>query len=574
MSFFAWGLRSDQIFVGLLLSALFAIAWLTAGEWRALGTRRLVWGVSLAALAALALRLFLVSPAIVHGDWQGTLIVQGVLGFPTPSGRAPGTYGANYGQGSFVVLGLLTSLFGKSPQAVLQWNVVFSALTTFPLAFVAARWAGRSSAGLYAAAAWATSPLVARLAHSEDAHVIGLFFAFVAFAFAEFTGVSKRPRLAFAGAIVAALLAAWTRETYYAISPIVLLLVLERRIREHPGTSWFAPIGKLGWALAAGIPSVFIGVRFISSLRQSNIYGMVVGAFIAEPRILFEMALDHPVLDIARLGPLVTFFGVGGLVVLALKSKVRVSALGGFTLMFAMTVGAGLPYLGMSWSFRLPVYAVAIVAAGVGADALVAFVAKRWHHLVSFKARAFTVVSVAVLGLCGSATLENFRPNADFVEYDFLTRVIAGLPRTSMLVTTEDESRYPVEAVAAAYGLRTIMLCDLPTSPDSDAWFVPVGLSAHAYTLSEIVGLNEKGPSGMMPESVRGLIVSLNDRRMGYGAKLIKERPIGMRPEFRKLLTRSTMVTESGPTVRVQDALPFAVFSEHQFELGLYRWSE
>src|SRR5579859_3636394 len=131
-------------------------------------------GVLAAALAALVVRL-LVAPAFVHDGFHGPLIVNGVLAFPSPPGR--GSYGTAYGPGSFVVLGLLSFLTGRSAEGVMLANVLVSSLATLPLAAAASRLSGRPRAGLYAAILWAGSPLVARLARSEDAHLVGLVFA-------------------------------------------------------------------------------------------------------------------------------------------------------------------------------------------------------------------------------------------------------------------------------------------------------------------------------------------------------------------------------------------------------------
>lgn len=114
----------DQAIVSVLLVGLLILVFQLRREWKVAWTRRELLALLLISLGALAFRLLWIKPALIHGDWQGALLVQSVLDFPAPGGLHDGSYGKNYGQGSFITLGLLSLIFGKIPQGVLGSNVL------------------------------------------------------------------------------------------------------------------------------------------------------------------------------------------------------------------------------------------------------------------------------------------------------------------------------------------------------------------------------------------------------------------------------------------------------------------
>lgn len=575
----------DQFFASSLLVFLIAFAlweshsWLR--EWRGLG----LGSVALIALLGLAYRLLLVKPAIVHGDWQGTLIVQGVLDFPEPSGIGDGNYGANYGQGSFIVLGLLSKFLGEDPAGVLRSNVVVSALITFPVAFLGARWGGSRLSGLLAAGIWAGSGLVGRLSHSEDAHLVGLLFGLIALAFAERLK-SRQILLTLLGLCLSALLAAWSRETSYAFAPIALLLFAENLLRErYPIPHKYSPPHKrklfwMWWLLACGIVLALLLFRVLRSYGHTNLYGWLIEDMVRDPMLTVGLIIDHPLFSFRRLSPVVGVFGLIGVVLLGWHRR-RFSIIAGFLLYAVLTLPAGSPYVGMSWSFRLPFYTLAIICAGGALAHGFEWIQNRFVEKPSWLTRpagegAFIALVVAA-GLMGTVTLENLQDNAEFVEYEFFWNATASLPEDSVLITGWLEHRFPIEAVARGRKLSTARLSELPDAPLSENWFFPVGQGAWAYTFSEVAQVSDEEYEHVggerMPVALRPFIISMWDRRQGYGAAYFKERPIGMRPEFKSLLARSELV-EKGPQLLVHDTIPHALFSLRELQVGLYRWVE
>src|SRR5438046_5666516 len=107
------GLRIEQATVVALLAALVAAGGVALargyrrGGWRA--HRPLIAATVALALAALAARLALSRPTFLHADLRGEPLLDWIFLFPQPADSL-----GTIGQGSFVVLGALARLFGRS----------------------------------------------------------------------------------------------------------------------------------------------------------------------------------------------------------------------------------------------------------------------------------------------------------------------------------------------------------------------------------------------------------------------------------------------------------------------------
>lgn len=566
----------DQAIAATLLALLLALTVATLPEWRRVWRRAPRWvalGVCLAALLALVLRMLFVAPALVHSDFQGALVIEGVLGFPQPAGAHNATYGSGYGQGSFVILGLLASLLGRTAETVVACNAALSAFATLPLAFVAARWAGNPSAGLLAAFAWASSALVARLAHSEDAHILAVCIALCAVAYAELTATARRPTLTFAGAVVAALLATWTRESMLTWGPFVLALVVERRWRDRGQGCDLAPLHRWALPLGAALLGVALALRLGRAAGASNVYAWGISALSRDLGFVAALVADHPFFQLRILSAVVGVLGLAGVCLLALRSRVRLAIAVQASGLFVLTLPAGLPSRGVGWSFRLQVYALAVLGVGVAASWLCAAGARRMGRPVGPRLTIAAACAIIVLSLLCKGTVDNIRPDASFVEYTYLRDGVGSLPAPVTLIHSSGESRYTCLAVAERLGLRVVDIHHLPSTPGPGTWVLLEGLSAHAYTMSELAGRSESGPRGIIPESARNFFVAMFDPRTDFGRALVA-RPTQMRPEFRTLIARSTPLGPQGPTVEVSDVIPAGLFDTARFPLRLWRWTQ
>jgi len=118
-------------------------------------------------LLALMLRLLLPSVGLFHDHNHGYRYLEVMMS------TGPHDYRLEYGLGGFGSFRLLLFFLPDSPQSVFALNILFGALTIFPVyAFARSVWASER-AGLFAALAIALLPPHIRLSATEDLYVLG-----------------------------------------------------------------------------------------------------------------------------------------------------------------------------------------------------------------------------------------------------------------------------------------------------------------------------------------------------------------------------------------------------------------
>src|SRR5262249_36787509 len=97
-------------------------------------------------------------------------------------------------------------------------------------------------------------------------------------------------------------------------------------------------------------------------------------AVFGDPNLLYGCLAEHPLFALTRLGPVIPWVGLFGCAVLVGKRGRRITFVIAFLLLFVPSLSATLRAVGVLWSFRLPVYLLAILGVGAG----IAFVEERW----------------------------------------------------------------------------------------------------------------------------------------------------------------------------------------------------
>jgi hypothetical protein len=527
-------------------------------------------GCAVAAAAALVVWPAAVPPAFVHDAFHGPFIVNGVLAFPAPPGR--GAYGAAYGPGSFAVLGLLSFLTGRSAEGVMIANAIVAALATIPVAALAARLSGRPRAGLYASLLWAASPLVARLARSEDAHVVGVAFALTGLWWID-VAATERSRAALWVGVLATAAAVFTRQTFIQLAPIAALLLIERTRRAAPGerlpwSSVIAACAALGGCLLARAAAT-AG----SSDGQEGLIGLAVVA--RHPEWLPGYLAAHPLLSIPRLPVVVPLLLIAGAIDLRRRAQARVTIAVAWCGLFLLMLPSSFPSAGVRWSFRLPSYALSIVIAGAGAAWLQDAWERRRGRPLGAAAGTALVIAALALGAAGTAIRELRAPSAEFIEYRYLRDTIARLPRGVTLIGNAEEGpawRLPGELAARA-GIPVVRPEQLPAIPAPGATYVmPEGLGCQARDAFELAGA-VRAAAHQLPAraEVERLFAIVLDPRTDYGLKAVPH-PVGPRPSCARILAASVPYGPPGPTVALDDSPPTAIFGARALTLRFVEW--
>jgi hypothetical protein len=521
--------------------ALVIVALLALVRWgERLVPREIARGTWVLAGVALVLRMFFVTPAFVHDAFHGPLILNGVLDFPWRPG--PGTYGSGYGPGSFTILGLLSLALGRSAEGVMRANVVVSALATIPLAGAAAHLGKRPRAGLYAAALWAGSPLVARLAHSEDPHIVGIAFALAGIAWAESAAWP---------AAIATGIAVFTRQSFIPFALLGAGMLIERKRRGES-------VARIGWLCGALIAIVIL--RIIATAQSSDGTELIVGLSLVprHPRWLLGFLASHPLFSTPRLSPIVLVLFIAGAIEIARHGRVRISLGLTWLMLFALSLASSFPAVGVRWSFRLPVYTLSMLLAGVGAAWL------EWR--LQPRGRSWLVVAALSASLAATATLENLRPNAEFVEYCYLRDTLKRVRRP--LVANPEAG--PGWRLPRALAER--MRLPIVSAPAPGAIFFD-GLGCHAWDMLELARAEKASPHQLpaRPELERVLSLTLDPERR-YGLDTVPH-PEGTRPDCARLLEEAAPL-DVGPTVTLDDNPPMGIFGQRELTLRFVEWRQ
>ncbi len=273
-----------------------------------------------------------------------------MLSFPTASTRR-----ATYGQGSFVVLGAIAAAVGRSVENVFRANAVIQTGALGFAAGLAAR-AGGPWAALGTLAAGALSPLMLRVAASEDAHNVAVCAGLLGMLWAD--AWRRRPGgLSDAlGILGAAVLCADSRQGMVLWSVAVVLLTGEVRAARRA-----IALGALMLA-----PTVVMRVSDAGDQNSYAIYAL--GPLMCQGPAFWA---NHPLLSEPAAWPLAALAVVGA--VSAWRRRER---------QVIILAGTALAHLAMSWAVvcvhmpreaayqRLGPFALLALLAGYGVSVL------------------------------------------------------------------------------------------------------------------------------------------------------------------------------------------------------------
>lgn len=537
---------------------------------------RLTLGLALIAAALLAYLGIVVEPAFVHPEFYGPELITDILLFPS---RVP--LHREYGAGSFALLRALSAAFGRSAEAVARANEIFAAACTLPIAALAMRWSGRPSAGVYAALAWASSGLVARVGASEDVHLAVTFVALataLAVDIAATTGAWPMLIAAVAGGqIIAA-----SRQSFFAWIPMFLFLWWERSRPTGSGEAGWSPrLRRAGLIALASIPLTTAAILLLRDARYTQIILMVDLLLLKNPREIGSVLADHPVFDVRRLSLLLPLLTALGAAWILRRSPARRSWLVGAALSALLSAPTSWPSPGNRWAFRLPIYALAIIAAGVGATCVEERVLRR----AGPRRRAALVwaigAAITACGLLAPASRESRVPQAELQNYVFLRDTLARLRGEAqiglVLPPNEAKPRNAANALSELLGIRKVEATRAlggPVDPQV-RWYFYRDLACFAWSVPELIlpsGADEAEMTRWILEEEDRLLMLMFRSNEGFGFHRIVHRDWTEHPHCTTLAAHSDPVGLSGPRLIPRQDPPQIVYLVPSVTPELRRW--
>jgi hypothetical protein len=417
----------------------------------------------IAALAATAIvRVLVVAPSFLHPNWHATGIVESILHFPAPSGRAPDSPFA------FLTLGAAAALFGRRFETIVYANQLLGVVALGLLADLARRIARTPVAAFTVIALGALHPALVRVAASEDAHTLALCLGALALVAVEVYAATRRSAALWL-VVAACVLLVHTHQTFYAFVPIIFAFGAARDrklLRELP--FWTA-------ALCA-VAVLMLRLAMTASDRGEQSSLLLVPLVVRSARIYASLLRYHPLIDLAR-------FGALGLALVAGAIGLRrehgaTTLLVGLAVLFVWSLPFALPTPGIELAFRTPVLALALVVAGAG--------------LAMFRAPTKLVAPILAL-LAASPLLTRgaalFRwQSADYREYRAIRDALPSLPRSLRLLRLpQHDPSWPVPLQLFERARISVKLVGPHDAalPDASPRIFIAGLSCWAHRLGE-----------------------------------------------------------------------------------------
>ena len=327
------------------------------------GFTRQHWPVFVALPAAALIVRLVFPPAFIHANCHGYGILEAILGFPSPS-----SYRGSFGQGSFLVLGLVENLFGGGWRTVTVTNSVANVGILVCAGILAYRAKGAFAASA-AIAAGVFLPVFVRTAASEDAHNVACLFGMVALVAAD--TIRRRKRwdvevLLWFGASTA--LAFYSRQTM-AYWPFVAGAL------AASGRPWRSQEKRSRWACVA--PFLLLGLLLLPGIATTGSAGrdsfsvtlllFSLFAGFTEPSFLFSPI--HPLFRLGESLPVLLLAGIAAVAVVRRPSATPVALLAGAAIAWLATIGLSMhPGYGVEYGFRLPLFSLLLPIVGIGAD--------------------------------------------------------------------------------------------------------------------------------------------------------------------------------------------------------------
>lgn len=505
----------------------------------AFGTdRRAAWATAAAVVVAFVARVLVTEPVLLHANFHGAALVDEILAFPCVA-----THRAEYGQGSFFLLGALARVAGGTFERIVLVNQVLGVATLALLGVLAARVSNRAWTAPLVVLLGALDPALVRVAASEDAHTLATFLAAGALVGLE-AGARTGSRAALVAGAAAALLVLWTRQTLYPVVALAGCLAFARADGARRRSPVFAgTLAVVGVAFAARVvhtlthPTDAVTFRFLPVIIAHRPASLLVG---------------HPLLD-PRCAPALLPLGLAGIV--ALRRRVGGVVLGLGTIgLLLITLPFSFPTPGVELAFRVPVVALWLIPAAASAERLARAVPAR-------RLAVPLAIVVAILPAALPVFARVRATTAATQEMHALRSLAASLPAGTSFVTLPTREPTPTVALpqfALPPDARVERLDRLGHSGDpsrSERLFL-VGLQCRARSFMEVV-------PGATPEQLLA-----TDLRRGLGTAHVQT---DLRPECRALLDRATRVS-AVLTIDAPDDPPFAFFAADRAPVNVSLW--
>ncbi len=542
-------LRVEQLVAVALLLVLLVSASVVLRRLAAEGAfsrnARVVYATLALALTALALRLALFPPSFVHANFHGPTILDDILGEPAvAAGR-----GSSFGQATFLVLGLVARVGGRTFETVARTNAVCGIGSLVLAGLLAARWSGRVVCLPLAVAVGALQPALARISCSEDAHGLAGFFGLLAFVAADRYG-ERRDRAALVVAVAATCLMLDSRQTFYPWAFFVPAVILARGGRA---------VVKQPEALAAVVViAVAMAMRLLETGASEPAQVLILPAALGSVRSLGALLFHHPLLDVRR-------YALGSLPLEALGIVTARRAPGWrvyvalLAATFLVTLPFGFPAVGVECSFRTPVLLLAVVAGAWGGERL-------WRLGPYLRAAILTLAVAAPVVLPSWRVLRE--PTPVTREYLFV-RDVARPALGSAFEVAELPSKDPMPSYRLARFEIDAPRVDAASPSQADLaggrlYFLR-GLQCRARSGLELMGVTRKVET-LSFSQLADMAVPAFEHSRPAGASLSKQRP-----ECTRILAGAEPV---GPTLTLDDAPdedPFVFYGDDPVQIQFYR---
>jgi hypothetical protein len=250
-----------------------------------------------------------------------------------------------------------------------------------------------------------------------------------------------------------------SRQTYFSWLPMLLVLWLERsRTAGEDGPRISPQMRRTGIIALAAIPALTAVLMVMRDSSNAQIILIATLLLLRNPAEAWSCLVVHPVFDTQRLSICIPPLTIIGAVWILRHSPARFSwALGAAGSMF-ISIASNWPSAGNRWGFRVPIYVLAVIAAGIGASWLEESISR----MLTPQRRRWCVgmlgATIAFSGLLAPVWRENRIPQAEFQNYVFLRDTLERLHKTESLglVLPPQGSEGPRNAASALANLMNI----------------------------------------------------------------------------------------------------------------------
>jgi len=343
-----------------------------------------------------------------------------------------------------------------------------------------------------------------RTAASEDAHVVACFFGLIALMAADASrraGAFTAPRLAVM--IAAGLLSFYGRQSMFFWPPLVALVACWGRVRELARR-------PVAWCVAALLLLAATPKVLVLLYGSEESYRLLL--MLTVPMLSPKLMAHHPLLRLGESGALL--LSLAGVATVLFRKRDATLAWLASGALFAFVSSLGMsaqPGYGLEYGFRLPMFALLLPLAGVGAVQWIDGIGAASSSI----RRLATVMLLGALALfpVPALVLVLSEPSPLAQEYRLITQGAHALPHDrSADVSAQVGPTSELKVPHSAFG-RDFRVVDSPKQGEAGARYAYQGLGCFCYPIKELV--DPAGP----PFNARAAAMSLTDLR-GFLAAL------------------------------------------------------